>query len=292
MNDYMLRVFAKDAGVRGFVCITTNLVNEAARRHSASPTGAAVLGHVLTAGALLGGLLKIQQTVALKIQGNGALRKSIVEADAYGRLRGYVYPADVLLPVGHELDDVVNAIGNLGLFTVIKDVGLKELAEGVVPLQTGKVDADLVYYLMQSEQVPSLVEIDARLDKKQRVEVAGGLLFQMMPDHDPEVLRGLGERLEDLPPLAKVLADGQTPEMIASHLMAELDYEILERYPLRFECSCSWARSEKALMAIGRSELESLIAEGEAVVDCHFCHERYIFGREAIEMMLDRVTST
>lgn len=286
MTDYIVRVVAKEAGLRGLACVTTNLVKDAAARHEASPTASAALGHILTAGLLLGTLLKIQQRVAIKVEGNGPLRKMRAEADSYGRVRGYVSPNDLTLPTPTPADDVAAAVGGLGLLTVVKDLRLREPVEGVVPLQTGKLDADLVFYLMQSEQLPSLVEIDAKLDHKGEVTVSGGLLFQTLPDHDPASLVALSERLDDLPPLGTLLANGQTPESILLNLLQDFEYEILETIPLRFECSCSWERSEQALVAIGRSELESLIDEGEAVVDCHYCHARYVFDRKALKDLL------
>ncbi len=288
MNDYIVRMVAKEAGLRGLACVTTNLVKEGAQRHEASPTATAALGHILTAGVLMGTLLKVQQRVAIKVQGNGPLRKMLAEADSYGRVRGYVTPADVVLPVPYDAEDVSAAVGGLGLLTVVKDLRMREPVEGIVPLQTGKMDADLVFYLMQSEQVPSLVEIDAKLDQRGRLTVAGGLLFQTLPDHDPASLVTLSERMDDLPPLGTLLANGETPESILVGLLEGMDYEILETIPLRFECSCSLQRSEQALIAIGRSELESLIEEGEAVVDCHYCHQRYVFDRKALEQILKK----
>lgn len=286
MNDYIVRVLAKEAGVRGLVCMTTNLVNDAVQRHEATPTAAAALGHILTAGILLGALLKVSQRVAIKVESKGAIRKMLAEADSYGRVRGYVLPTDIGLPGDGPAEDVSAAVGNVGLLTVVKDLRLREPVEGVVPLQTGKMDADLVYYLMQSEQTPSLVEIDAKLTPGGDVAVAGGLLFQMLPDHEPSTLVELSERLDDLPALGVLFANGQTPESLLADLMRDTEYEILETIPLRFECSCSRQRSEQALISIGGSELESLIEEGEATVDCHYCHQRYIFNRDELQELL------
>lgn len=286
VSDYIVRVLAKEAGIRGLVCVTTNLVNDAVQRHEATPTAAAALGHILTAGILLGALLKVSQRVALKVESKGAIRKMLAEADAYGRVRGYVLPNDVGLVGNTSAEDVAAAVGDKGVLTVVKDLRLREPVEGVVPLQTGKMDADLVYYLMQSEQTPSLVEIDAKLNAKGDVAVAGGLLFQVLPDHEPNALVELSERLDDLPDLGVLLANGHTPESLLVDLMGNSEYEILEKIPLRFECSCSRERSEQALISIGSAELESLIEEGEAVVDCHYCHQRYVFDREQLKQLL------
>lgn len=287
MNDYMVRIVAQETGIRGLACITTGLVAEARRRHHASPAATVAMGYGLTAVALLGALLKVQQRVALKVEANGPLQKLVAEGDSYGRVRGYV--ADPALnPPAVDPADTARTLGNVGLLTVVKDLRLKELYESVVPLQTGRLDSDLVYYLTQSEQAPSLVEIGVKIAPDGTPVAAGGLLLSTLPGHDLAPLRGLAERLDDLAPLGELLAAAQTPETVLAQLLGAIEYEVLEDYPLRFECSCNWQRSEQALVAMGRDELLILIEEGQAVVDCHFCHQRYIFGREALEMILER----
>jgi molecular chaperone Hsp33 len=289
MSDLLIRVLAKESGVRALACVTTNLVDEARQRHQAGPAATVVLGYGLTAAALLGAQLKVQQRVALKVEANGPLHKLVVEGDNYGRVRGYVAMPDPQLPPGIDPADTASTLGAVGLLTVVKDLRLKELYESVVPIQTGRLDSDLVYYLNHSEQAPSLVEIGAELDEHEHLRAAGGLLLGTLPGHNLFALRDLAERLDDMAPFAEMLASGETPATIIAQLFGRLTYEILEEQPLRFECGCSWARSEQALIAIGREELESLIAEGQAIVDCHFCRQRYIFGREALETILEKV---
>lgn len=290
MSDYLVRVIARESGVRGLACIATGLVNDAARRHQASSTTAAVLGHGLTAAALMGALLKVRQRVAIKFEGDGPARKIVVESDSYGHLRGYVQVPDVVLPHAVAPNDVAAAIGQAGLLTVAKDLGLKDLYKGVVPLQNGQVDSEIAHYLSRSEQVPSLVEIGVLLGQRDWVDVAGGLLFQTLPGQDAAILKDLAGRLDDLPPVEQMLAGGRSPEEILDQLLVKIPYEVLERRDLSFRCSCSRERSAQAIRLLGRAEIESLIAEGEAVVDCHFCHERYIFDRAELGEILEKVT--
>jgi molecular chaperone Hsp33 len=289
MSDIMVRVLAKEAGVRGLACITTALVREAQERHRSGPAGAVALGYGLTAAALLGALLKVQQRVALKVEANGPLQKLVVEGDSYGRVRGYVAQPEIVLPPEVSPLDMAATLGNVGLLTVVKDLQMRELYESVVPLQTGQLDSDLVYYLNQSEQSPSLVEIGVKLSPGGELLATGGLLLETLPGQRMIALRDLAERLDDLAPMGELLAAGQSPTSILAQLFAGMEYEVLEERPLRFECSCSWARSEQALLVMGRAELESLIDEGQAVVDCQFCHGRYIFGREALETILEKL---
>ncbi len=262
MENYLVRVLAKEQGIRGFACLTTSVAEEAARRHSASPAGKAVLGYGLTGAALLGALLKVQQHVALKVQGDGPIGKMVVESDAYGHLRGYIAQPELAVAPPIGASDVATAIGQQGRLTVVKDLRVKDLYESVVPLQTGRLDADLTYYLIKSEQVPSFVEIDAPVDARGELRAAGGILLQLLPGGDLALLANLAERLDDLPPFGEVLAGGETPQTILAAVFGEHEYDVLEVQPLDFRCTCSRARSRQALTLIGRDEIEMLRDEG------------------------------
>lgn len=286
MTDYLIRVIGLEAGVRGIACVTTDLVREAARRHGTSPAATAALGYGLTAAVLLGSLLKVQQRVALKVAGAGPLQKMITEADSEGHVRGYVNVPNVPAASAIRADVVAETIGHRGNLTVVKDLRLKNLYESTVPIQTGFLDADLTYYLNQSEQTPSVVEIGVKVGASGEVEAAGGILLQTLPGEEVSLLERLSERLDDLPPLEDVLADGRTPQDILAVLFRDVQFEWLEERPLQFTCGCSRARSKQALQLLPIEDLHGLIEEGEAVVDCHFCHERYVFEREELEVLL------
>ena len=288
MNDYIIRVFSKEAGLRGLVCSTAGLAGEAARRHSAAPVAAAVLGNGLTAAALLGALLKVQQRVAIKIEADGPLRKLVAEADAYGRVRGYVAESDLNWPLPIDAAAMAGALGRQGLLTVVKDLGLRDLYHGAVELQGGDIGASLLHYFHKSEQAPALVQLGLIMDGATPA-AAGGLLFQPLPGADPAVLARVSDNLAGLPPLAAALAAGQTPEQIAAQALDGIDYTVLEQRPLAFACSCSRERSRQALKVLTEDDLLALIVEGEAVIDCHFCHQRYVFDREELGAILDEI---
>lgn len=291
VSDYIVRVLAKEAGIRGLACVTTDLVLDAGARHENAPAATAALGHGLTAAVLLGALLKIRQRVAIKVEGSGPLGKMVAEADSYGRVRGYVSRPEATLPVMAWPGDFGVAFGRQGTLTVVKDLGLQELYESVVPLQSGRLDSDLVYYFMQSEQTPTLVQINIRLNENDELEAAGGLLLQLLPDAEPITLRRLADRLLDTLDLTDALAQGETPESILAVLFDDIAYETLETRPLQFHCSCSWAWAEQALRLLDREDIEQLMVEGQAVVDCHFCHQRYIFSVEALETILEKAAA-
>ncbi|MCB9420812.1 MAG: Hsp33 family molecular chaperone HslO [Ardenticatenaceae bacterium] len=292
MEDYLVRIIAREAGVRGLACVTTGLVNQICQKHGTAPTATAFLGRALTGGALLGALLKVQQRVALKLEGTGPLQKAIVESDAYGRLRGYVAVPDLDLPLKQGRQEMETAIGRAGLLTVVRDLRLKELAEGVVPLEDGAVDTDLMAYFDQSEQIPTAVAIDLAMNEDGMAAVSGGLLIQTLPPHEQNegVVARLKDRIQELPPLGQLLQDGKSPEDVLALLFEGIEYEVLEKRPLRFQCDCSRERSEKALITLGREAIEQLLAEErEAVIDCHFCHERYVFDAVELELILEEM---
>ena len=289
MNNYIVRAIARKAGIRGLACNVSEIVQVTARRHQATSTSAAVLGYGLTGAALLGSLLKVRQHIAIKIEGSSLLRKLVAESDSYGHIRAYITPTDIPGQLAVGPTEVAAAVGQEGLLTVVKDLGVKDLYESVVPIQTGRLDADLTYYLMKSEQVPSFVEIGVPVGKAGTVHAAGGLLLQTMPDGDVSVLSQMAERLDDLPPLGEMLAAGETPEHVLELVFGGETYEVLETIPLQFRCSCSRERSERAIRLIGAEEVAALVEDGEAIIDCQFCHERYIFDRAELSAILDEL---
>lgn len=287
MNDYLIRVIAKGAGVRALATITTNLANEAARRHETSVVATAALAEAITDATLMGALLKIQQRIALKFDGNGPLQKIVVESDAYGKVRGYVLNNAIEMPLLNGRADVMRAIGSQGTMTVVKDLRLKDLSEGVVIRNEDGLTTDIERYLNLSEQTPSIVEYGMQQDEEGTVTVSGGLLVQSLPPHNEAILDSFRSRLEEMPSLDELLAGGATPEKMLAQLFEGMEYEVLENRPVRFQCYCSRERTEKALLSLGIGELRALLeSEEEATVDCHFCRESYYFSREDLEIMV------
>lgn len=289
MSDIMVRVWAKDAGLRGLACVTTETAREAAQRHAAYPIAAAALTHGLTAGLLLGGLLKVQERVALKVEGDGPLRKLVVEADAYGHVRGYVAVPDAPFPGGLDADAVSATLGHHGLLTVVKDLRVRDLYRSVVELSGLDLAGELENYLNRSEQIPSLVRIGVQMDEQGTVAAAGGLLIQTMPGHEPAILARLTTNLAALPPMEALLRAGLGPEDVLARAFADITYETLETRPLSFRCSCSRERSRQALEMMTYDDILALLLEGQAVVDCHFCHARYEFDRDELEEILHKI---
>ena len=290
MKDYLVRVTAKNADIRALACVTTHLVEESCKRHGTYPTASAALGRALTAGTLMGALLKTGQRVAFKFEGNGPLRKIVVEAESNGAVRGYVAEPRVDLPSGNEKLDVSGALGKEGLLTVIKDLRLKEPYKSVVKLYSGEIAEDLAYYLAESEQIPSAVGLGVYVEPDGRVSAAGGFLLQSLPPADEELIDRLVERIGALPGVTEMLRRGETPEKILDSIFGDIPIQVLEKRELAFQCSCSKERVKRALISLGPEEIGS-IAAGEEQVDvaCEFCGEKYVFLRDELERLIDEI---
>lgn len=290
MSDYLVRIITKAGNLRAMACITTNLVDEARRRHETFPTASAALGRALTGGALMGAMLKTGQRVAMKFEGNGPLKKIIVEADSNGIVRGYVGVPDVLMVRKDGKLDVSSAIGKAGFLTVTKDLGLKEPYKGMVQLYSGEIAEDLALYLTESEQIPSAVALGVFVEPDNSVSAAGGFLVQALPPEDEEMIDTMMHRISKLPPVTQLLRKGKTPEQVLDILFADIPYDILEKRALAFQCSCSREKIERALISLGREELAHMIEHQEgAEVKCEFCRKDYIFTKIELERLLSAI---
>jgi len=288
LKDYLVRIITSrsEVNIRGLACVTTGLVDEARRRHGASPTASAALGRAITGGALMGGLLKSGQRVALKFEGNGPLGKIIVEADSKGNVKGYVRVPGIDLPVRDGKLDVSGAVGGSGFLTVTKDLGLREPYRGVVRLFTGEIAEDLAYYLTESEQIPSAVGLGVYVEPDNRVSAAGGFLIQSFPPYDEKTVDELTRRIERIPSVTDQIRAGKSPEDLLAALFEGIPYDILGTLDLAYLCSCSRQEVERALVALGREEILSLWRDkGETDVTCEFCRKTYHFGRGDLQRL-------
>lgn len=289
MNDYIVRATAGGGQIRAFAATTKNLVEEARVRHNTSPVATAALGRLLTAGAMMGSMMKNETDVlTLQIKGDGPIGGLTVTADAKANVKGYVENPDVILPPKNGKLDVGGALG-IGLLNVIKDMGLKEPYVGQTILQTGEIAEDLTYYFATSEQVPSSVGLGVLMDKDNTVHCAGGFIVQVMPFVTDEVLNKLEENIRKISSVTSMLDDGHTPEQMLEKILEGLDLEITDTIPAQFECNCSHERIEKAIISIGKKDIQEMIDEGKEVeVKCHFCNTAYKFSVEELRDILKR----
>jgi len=276
VSDYLVRAVTTAGNVRALACVTTSLVNEACQRHGTTPTASVALGRALTGGALMGALLKDNQRLGLRFEGNGPLGKIMVEAESCGWLRGCIGEPGAALPLVDGRVDVAGALGRAGFLTVTKDLGLGEPYQSRVRLYTSEIGEDLAYYFAESEQIPSAVGLSAALNPAGDLAVAGGFLIQSLPPSDATVIGQLIERIEAMGSLAELLLAG--PEKLLTTLFADIPLTMLGRQDLALRCNCSREKVRQVLNAMRRDELAAIIAEQGAVeVVCEFCRSNYSF---------------
>ena len=285
MTDYIVRATAANTQIRAFACTTRTMVETARQAHNTSPVMSAALGRLLTAGAMMGSMMKGEKDLlTLQIRGDGPARGITVTADAMGNVKGYLIVGDVILPanaVGKL--DVSGALGN-GSLCIIKDMGLKEPYIGQVELQTGEIAEDLTYYFATSEQVPSSVGLGVLMERDNTVKQAGGFIIQLMPFTEDTVIEKLEQNLSKVASVTSMLESGMGPEDILHTLLEGFDVEIMETKETRFACNCGKDRIEKALISIGKKELQEIIEDGENIeVKCHFCNKGYEFTIEELK---------
>ena len=290
MNDYIIRATAANDQIRAFATVTTEMVETAREHHNTSPVATAALGRLLTAGAMMGSMMKGEKDVlTLQIKAGGPLQGITVTADSQGNVKGYVGNPDVCIPANSKGKlDVAGAVGP-GSLTVIKDMGLKEPYSGQVMLQTCEIAEDLTYYFATSEQVPSAVGLGVLMNKNNTVRQAGGFIVQLMPFAEEEVISRLEQNVQKINSVTNLLEEGHTPESLLEKVLEGFDVQINEKMDTRFRCNCSKERVAKALISIGRKELNEMIQEGKPIeMNCHFCNTNYNFTVEELKEILRR----
>lgn len=288
MKDYMVRATAANAQIRAFACTTRETVETARAAHNTSPVVTAALGRLLSAGVMMGSMLKgDDELITLQIKGDGPIGGLTVTADRNGHVKGYANVPDVILPANAQGKlDVGGAVG-AGVLSVIRDMGLKDPYVGQTDLQTGEIAEDLTYYYAASEQVPSSVGLGVLMNKDNHVRQAGGFIIQVLPNAEDAVIDRLEKRLGEVDSVTKLLEDGMSPEDIVRYLMDGMDVDFLDTIPTRYHCNCSRERVSRAIASIGRKDLEEMIKDGEPVeVNCDFCGSHYLFDTEDLKQML------
>ena len=288
MTDYIIRASAADHQIRAFAATTRELVEHARSIHNTSPVATAALGRLLTAGAMMGSMMKGDNDIlTLQIKSDGPIQGLTVTADSKGTVKGYVYNPDVMLPPSAKGKlDVGGALGK-GMLSVIKDLGLKEPYIGQTHLVSGEIAEDLTYYFATSEQAPSSVALGVLMNKDNTVKRAGGFMIQLMPFASDEVIDKLEKKISEIESITKLLDQDMTPEMILDHLLGEMDLTIMDKLATSFECNCSKERVMKAIISIGQKDIAEMIEEEEPIeVNCHFCSEHYIFTVEDLKEIL------
>ncbi|MGL5416881.1 MAG: Hsp33 family molecular chaperone HslO [Clostridium sp.] len=291
MKDKIIRGTAKNGMVRFIGGITTNLVNEGTKLHNCTPVASAAFGRMLTAGSLMGALLKgDKEAVTLKIDGGGVAKGITVTSHADAGVKGFIGNPVIDLPLKENGKlDVSGAVGTNGLLYVIKDMGLKDPYVGQVPIYTGEIAEDLAYYFTVSEQTPSAVSLGVLVDRDLSIKCSGGFIIQMMPDADELLADVITYRLEEMPSITTLLNEGKDIKEILEMVFEDMDVNFLEEIEPSYKCDCSRERVEKALISIGEKELQEIYDDGkDEEIKCHFCGKAYNFSNEEIGKILEK----
>lgn len=290
MTDYIVRATAADSQIRAFAATTREMTEYARKVHEESPVACAALGRLMTAGAMMGAMMKgDKDLLTLQIRADGPLRGMTVTADAKGNVKGFAGNPQVMLPPNAlgKLD-VGGAVGH-GILNVIKDMGMKEPYVGQVGLQTGEIAEDLTYYFATSEQVASSVGLGVLMNHDNTVRQAGGFIIQLMPGASEAVISALEEKIKEIHSITTLLDVGNTPETILQYILGDLGLEINEKLPAKFTCNCDKSRIERALISVGKKDIQEMIDDGKPIeVNCHFCNKNYTFDVEELKEILEK----
>lgn len=290
MKDYIVRATAADGQIRAFAITSRNIVETARQAHNTSPVATAALGRLLTAGAMMGAMMKgAEDILTLQIKCSGPIGGLTVTANSHADVKGFAENPGVMLPPNAKGKlDVGGALG-LGILSVIKDMGMKEPYIGQTELKTGEIAEDLTYYFANSEQTPSSVGLGVLMERNNTVKQAGGFIIQLMPFAEDAVIDKLEKKLTMMESVTSCLDRGIPPEQMLKELLGELELKILEETDTRFFCGCSKERVEKAIASIGRKDLNEMIQEGKPVeIKCHFCNTAYEFTTEDLKTIIKR----
>ena len=288
MADYVIRATAAQGQIRAFAATTRDLVEQARISHNTSTVATAALGRLLTAGVMMGCDMKGENDLlTLKIQGDGPIGGLTVTADSRGNVKGYAFNPMVMLPPNEKGKlDVGGALG-VGVLSVIKDIGLKEPYVGQTILVTGEIAEDLTYYYATSEQTPSSVALGVLMNKDNTVRQSGGFIIQLMPFTEEETIAQLEKNLAGITSVTDLLEQGDTPEKLLDRILGNMGLEITDTMPAEFYCNCSRERVTKAVISLGKKDLQEMIDEGQPVtVKCDFCNTDYVFDTEELKEII------
>ncbi len=286
MTDSLDRIISLSGKVFGVACNTTQLVSEACKRHDLGPTSTAALGRALTGSLLLAAVLKDDQSVQLKFEGNGPLGKIVAEASYNGWARGYVGSPLAEVPLKNGRIDVPSGLGRAGFLTVIKNIGLNKKYSGTVQLYTSEIGEDIAFYLAESEQIPSIVSVGVHLEKDGKIAAAGGFLIQTLPPADETIVTQLEEQLKQLRSTTSLLRTGKTPHDILSTLFTGIPYKTTAHTEIHYQCSCSREKMKHVLTTLSFDDLQYLLEQPEETsIQCEFCGDKYIFDKKFLKKL-------
>lgn len=293
-KDYLVKALAFDGVILAYAVRSTETVGEVQRRHQMWPTATAALGRTISATAMMGAMLKGENKMTVKIQGNGPLGPIVVDANATGDVRGYATNPQTHLPLNAQGKlDVRGVVGTEGTLSIIKDLGMKDYFTGQVPLISGEIAEDFTQYLAVSEQVPSAVALGVLVNPDNTVKASGGFIIQVMPGATDETITLLEEKIANMKPISTLIDQGLTPEEVLIEVLGKENVEFIDAVDVKFDCECSKERFGEAIQALGKQEVQAMIDEDHgAEAQCHFCLETYQYSESELKQFIEDMPST
>ncbi|RCW63028.1 Hsp33 family molecular chaperone HslO [Saliterribacillus persicus] len=287
MSDYLIKATGFNNNVRAYAIQTTDTIEEARRRQDTWATASAALGRTMTITTMMGAMLKGEDKLTVKLEGDGPMGAIVADSNAKGQVRGYTVNPHVDFELNDKGKlDVARAVGTSGTLSIVKDLGLKNNFTGQVPIVSGEVSEDFTYYFATSEQVPSAVGAGVLVNPDHSILAAGGFILQMLPNADDDIIDRIEQRLKDMPAISSLIRDGKSPEDILEVLLGEGNLKIHEKLPVSFHCNCSKERVGTAIQGMGNEEIDNMIKEDHgAEASCHFCNEMYTFNIDELKAL-------
>lgn len=285
----LLRFITKDGAVMASVVDTTDIVNRAAQIHQTSAVVTAALGRLLTAASMMGNMLKGEdESITLRLAGNGPAGQIVAVSDSNGNVRGYAANPVVELPLNNMGKlDVAAAVGKQGFLHVIKDLGLNEPYNGSIPLVSGEIAEDITAYYAISEQIPTVCALGVLVNPDLSVKTAGGFLVQLLPAADEGTIEKIEENINNISAFTTMLDEGKSLEEIIERVLDGFEVELLTEQEVLYKCNCSRDRVERALISLGKEELTQMAEDKEDIeVKCHFCDNKYYFKPEQVQALI------
>ncbi|WP_153723243.1 Hsp33 family molecular chaperone HslO [Sporosarcina cascadiensis] len=292
-TDYLVKALAFDGVIRAYAVRSTDTVGEVQQRHQMWPTATAALGRTISASVMMGAMLKGDNKLTVKIQGNGPLGPIVVDANAHGEVRGYATNPQTHVPLNEKGKlDVRGVVGTEGTLSIVKDLGLKDYFTGQVPIISGEIAEDFTQYLVVSEQVPSAVALGVLVNPDNTVKASGGFIIQVMPGATDETISLLEDKIANMSPISALIDQGLTPEGILAEVLGKENVEFLDKVDVKFDCECSKERFGDAITGLGAAEIQAMIDEDHgAEAQCHFCLERYQYSEQELKGYIDEIQS-
>lgn len=286
MKDYLVRGIVESKNCRVFACCTTVLVEEARKHHDLWPTASAALGRMMSASLMMASMNKQQEKMTTTIHGGGPIGTMMTVTNGNGCIKGFVANPKVHYTYNDTGKLAVGvAVGNQGTLQVVRDMGLKEPFTGSTPLQSGEIGDDFTYYFAVSEQTPSVVSLGVLVNDTHEILASGGFIIQLLPEATEEDIEYIEETMKHIPPVSTLLHEGNSPEEIIKRIFD--DVNILDTQDVSFHCDCSKERMEKALITVGKKEIESMIIEDHGCeISCQFCNTQYQFNEEELKKII------